>query len=181
MLTFIHNKSPSENHLTTITRCLADADNVFICSGHLKTEGVAILSDALKQAVARGARITVYSNEGDRRDRNTEPDAITALNDLGIEHILVKRFFLHTKLYLFEAGDNFTAVIGSANITKNALTENEEFSTIVTGQKGDDQHRKLAEYAAYLNAKCRAARVPAPARRRRTTSPKPPVSGAVSA
>jgi len=145
---------------------------------HSAPGGVEILSDALKQAVERGARITVYSNDG---DGDTQPRAVCALNKLGIEHVLVTAFFLHTKLYLFEAGDNFTAIIGSANITRNALTTNEEFSAVVTGKKGDDHHRKLAEYAAYLDARCRAARAPYPAKRRRAKSSKPPVSSTVMA
>ena len=65
MLKFVHNKSDTDNHLTAITKFLAEAETAFICSGHLKVGGVEVLSDALKQAVARGARITVYPNLGD--------------------------------------------------------------------------------------------------------------------
>jgi HKD family nuclease len=134
-----------------------------------------ILSDALKQAVARGARIIVYSNMG---DRDTRPRAISALKKLGVEHVLVKDFFLHTKLYLFESGENFTAITGSANITRNALTTNEEFSAVVRGRKEDDQHRDLTAYAAYLDTRCRSARAPASAsaRSRRGKGPKTTLS-----
>lgn len=173
MLTFIHNKSDTDNHLTAITGFLADAENAFICSGHLKTGGVEILSDALKYAVARGARIIVYSNVG---DGDTQPRAISALKKLGVEHVLVKDFFLHTKLYLFESGENFTAITGSANITRNALTTNEEFSAVVRGRKEDDQHRDLTAYAAYLDARCRSARAPASAKSRRSKGPKTTLS-----
>jgi HKD family nuclease len=169
MLTFIHNKSDTDNHLTAISGFLADAENAFIFSGHLKAGGVELLSDALKQAVARGARIIVYSNVG---DGDTQPRAISALKKLGVEHILVKDFFLHTKLYLFESGENFAAITGSANVTRNALTTNEEFSSVVTGRKEDDQHRDLSAYAAYLDARCRSARAPASAKTRRGKCPK---------
>lgn len=157
MLKFIHNKSDTDNHLTAIKKFLAEAETAFICSGHLKVGGVEVLSDASKQAVARGARITVYSNAG---DGDTQPRAISSLKKLGVEHVLVKEFFLHTKLYLFESGENFTALLGSANITRNALTKNEEFSAVVTGCKGDDRHRDLVAYAVYLDARCRSARAP---------------------
>lgn len=174
MPTFVYNKSPSENHLTALLPLLADAERVFICSGHLKEGGVELLADALVKAVSRGAQVTVYSNK-----RDTTTDAETALKKLGIEHIVVAGFYLHTKLYFFESSTQVTAILGSANITEGALTSNEEFSTVFTGTKKCDQLRKIAEYAAYLDVRCRAARASYQAKvRRRTKLPKPLASTA---
>ncbi|TCG01032.1 hypothetical protein BZM26_09750 [Paraburkholderia strydomiana] len=144
---------------------MADAENVFICSGHLKRGGVDVLSNELKKAVSRGARITVYSNLED-----TESRAVIALKKLGVEHIVVNGFYLHTKLYFFQTGDSFSAYIGSANITKNALTSNEEFSVLLTGKTGDDRHREIAAYAAYLDSRCRGCCAASTAKRRKAKS-----------
>jgi HKD family nuclease len=62
---------------------------------------------------------------------------------LGVEHIAVKGFYLHMKLYFFETGGNFPAFTDSTNITMNALTSNEEFCVFLTGTVGDDHHREI--------------------------------------
>lgn len=128
-----------------------------MCSGHLKFGGVKAIEDELKKAVDRGARVIFYSNE-----KHTERDAAEALAKLGVEHIVVdhSRAYLHTKLYCFEAGDRYSAIVGSANITKAALTSNEELSYVVDGIKGDPQHRQLAAYPAYLDHRCRQDQAP---------------------
>ncbi|OJA43470.1 hypothetical protein BGV68_33750 [Burkholderia ubonensis] len=75
-----------------------------------------------------------YSN-----DMHTKQEAADELAALGVEHIVVDngKTYLHTKLYYFEVDDRYAAIVGSANITKGALTSNEEFSYASTGIKGD--------------------------------------------
>lgn len=169
MLNFIHNRGTdsAENHLTAIRKSLSDAENAVICSGHLKLGGIDILSEELKKAIGRGARIAFYSNLED-----TDSRAAVALKKLGVEHIVVNGFYLHTKLYFFETGENFSAYIGSANITQNALTSNEEFSVLLTGKKGDDHYREITAYMTYLDSRCRANRAVTVAKRRRSAARK---------
>lgn len=63
--------------------------------------------------------------------------------------------YLHTKLYCFETGERYSAIVGSANITKGALTSNEEFSYAPSGVKGDFQHQQLAAHLEHLDSTCR--------------------------
>ncbi|TDN67032.1 phospholipase D-like domain-containing protein [Paraburkholderia sp. BL10I2N1] len=154
MSTFIWNQSKTgeHGHLAAIRKGLVDAHIISMCSGHLKFGGIKAIADELKKAVDRGARVIFYSN-----DKHTEQDAADGLATLGVEHIVVdhSRSYLHTKLYYFEAGDRYSAIVGSANITKAALTSNEELSYVVGGIKGDPQHRQLAAYLAHLDRRCR--------------------------
>lgn len=152
MLTFISNepKSKTKNHLSAIKRELAYAETISICSGHLKAAGIELISGELKAAVARGARIIFYSNGED-----TEPSAVTALAELRIEHIVVRHFYLHTKLYYFEMGERYSAYLGSANITAAGLKKNEEFSVAIAGSKGDEQHLAISNYLSHLDRRCR--------------------------
>jgi HKD family nuclease len=159
MSTFIWNQSKKgeHSHLATIKKALADAHIISMCSGHLKFGGIKAIADELKQAVDRGARVIFYSN-----DKHTEQDAADELATLGVEHIVVdhSRSYLHTKLYYFETADRYSAIVGSANITKAALTSNEELSYVVDGVKGDPQHQQLAAYLEHLDSKCRRDQAP---------------------
>ncbi|MFM0173272.1 phospholipase D-like domain-containing protein [Paraburkholderia sediminicola] len=133
---------------------MANADTIVMCSGWLKLGGIEALRSQIVTAVARGAKITFYSN----RTPETERDAIDALADLGVEHIVVEsRFYLHAKIYYFEAGDRFSALLGSANITEGGLRLNEELSVMIEGSVGDLQHAEIAAYLAHLDRRCRRA------------------------
>ena len=159
MSTFIWNQSKTgdDGHLAAIRKALVDAHIISMCSGHLKFGGINAIRNELKRAVDREARVIFYSN-----DKHTEQDAADMLAKLGVEHIVVDhhRSYLHTKLYYFQAGDRYSAIVGSANLTKAALTSNEELSYVVDGIKGDPQHRQLAAYLAHLDRRCRRDQAP---------------------
>lgn len=154
MSTFVWNRSKSgkNGHLAVIKNSLAGAEFVSLCSGHLKHNGVKAIAKELRQAIARGTKVRVYSN-----DMHTQQEAADELTSLGAEHIVVDsgKTYLHTKLYYFEVGDQYSAIVGSANITKGALTSNEEFSYVSSGVKGDPLHQQLAAYLAHLDRTCR--------------------------
>ena len=154
MSTFVWNRSKSgkDGHLAAMRKNLGNAESVSICSGHLKLNGVKAIAKELAGAIARGTKVVVYSN-----DIHTEQEAADELAALGAEHIVVKsrKRYLHTKLYYFESGDRYSAIIGSANFTEGALTSNEEFSYAPTGIKGDFQHQQIAAYLQHLDSTCR--------------------------
>jgi phosphatidylserine/phosphatidylglycerophosphate/cardiolipin synthase-like enzyme len=157
MLTLVSNvhKSRKTNHLETLRKLMANAETIVMCSGHLKLGGIEAITPEFKAAAARGAKVTFYSNGPD-----TQRTAIDALADLGIEHIVVdSRFYLHTKVYYFEAGDKFSALLGSANITDRGLRLNEELSVMIKGTLGDQQHSEMMAYLTHLDRRCRRARV----------------------
>lgn len=154
MSTFVWNrtKSGKDGHLAAMRKNLDVAEFVSICSGHLKLNGVKAIAGALRGAIARGTQVVVYSN-----DIHTEQEAADELAALGAEHIVVnsRERYLHTKLYYFESGDRYSAIIGSANITEGALTSNEEFSYAPVGIRGDLQHQQIAAYLRHLDSTCR--------------------------
>ncbi|WP_082886945.1 phospholipase D-like domain-containing protein [Achromobacter ruhlandii] len=154
MSTFVWNRSKSgkDGHLSVLKKNISDAEFVSICSGHLKFNGVKAIAKELRGALARGTQVVVYSN-----DIHTEQEAADELSALGAEHIVVasQERYLHTKLYYFESGDRYSAIIGSANITEGALKWNEEFSYAPTGIRGDFQHQQIAAYLQHLDSTCR--------------------------
>ena len=170
MLTLIsnlHKSSPTKsNHLKVVRDLMVDAETIVLCSGHLKFNGITHIKDQLHAATARGAKVTVYSNEYMTRD--TERKAITALAEWGIEHIVVRSgFYLHTKIYYFQTRDKFSALIGSANLTSGGFETNEEMSVLVKGVVGDPQHSQIIAHLEDLDLRCRQAQA-VPRKRKRT-------------
>lgn len=91
----------------------------------------------------------------------TEPRAITKLTQLGARVHSFRAPYLHSKLHYFETNGKYVALIGSANLTKGALVDNEELSSEVAGVVGDATHREIQRYLGFLSDRI-AARGAAP-------------------
>lgn len=67
------------------------------------------------------------------------------LESIGIEARLHQSKAFHPKGYVFEHKDRYTAIIGSANLTKAALVQNHEWNIRVSATKGSDLSSQLEE------------------------------------
>ncbi|MFL2832124.1 MAG: DEAD/DEAH box helicase [Coraliomargaritaceae bacterium] len=67
------------------------------------------------------------------------------LESIGIEARLHQSNAFHPKGYVFEHEDRYTAIIGSANLTKAALVQNHEWNIRVSATKGSDLASQLEE------------------------------------
>ncbi|QAY94300.1 hypothetical protein CUN63_29300 [Pseudomonas sp. ACM7] len=113
----------------------------------MKACGLSPLLKHLDNAIARGSRITIYTNH-----EHTDQDCVESLAGMGgLRHINVPRpTYLHTKLYYGRSGESYTAILGSANVTSGGLWKNEELSCQVSGRVTDDSHEQLALYLQRL-------------------------------
>jgi len=70
-----------------------------------------------------------------------------------IKHIIAdnKRRYLHSKIFHFENDNNFTSIIGYANITYDGLISNEELSVELNGAIGSNEHNEITHYLEALN------------------------------
>lgn len=145
------SNSNRKKHRAEIVRQILSSNTIILCSGWLKLDGLKLLLPALEQALRRPeTSIRVYSNA-----EHTEAEASKALETRQIEHICVSKaaFYFHSKLYYFERGSFFTAVVGSANITYGGLVRNEEVSTIYSGAVASPAQLAVKKYLDHLSAK----------------------------
>ena len=142
----IDNLSPS-NHLEKLIDLISKYDTIILCAGWVKLDGVELISESLRLAVERGAKITVVSNK-----KHTAPLCVKHLKRIKVNHFFPKKGckYVHTKLYYFEGNDKYTYIIGSANITKGALTNNEELSVCITGEINDQNHIEITPYIEHI-------------------------------
>jgi HKD family nuclease len=140
----------NDNHGKVLAAFIGESERMVLCSGWLDYPGLELLLPSLDLALARGAAIRVYSNK-----KHTKAGAARALaKRSAITHVIADntRRYLHTKLYYFENGDSYTAMIGSANLTKGGLGCNEELSLVLNGSHGDAGHAQITQYLAELAA-----------------------------
>jgi hypothetical protein len=77
------------------------------------------------------------------------PDALDLLHQIGSADLRVftgdgSGGVLHAKVWLVETGRRYVAAVGSANITREALSANEEATTLIQGRAGDRAFDELA-------------------------------------
>lgn len=143
----VHNNG-ERDHGALLQKLIAESETSVLCSGWLKFEGLGLLLGSIDLAVRNKARITVYSNK-----KHTEAAATNALKKRpAIRHFIANNVhrYLHSKIYYFEQGTQYTALIGSANITVGALTTSEELSVHLTGTIGDPNQEQIKAYLANL-------------------------------
>lgn len=141
----ITNLKEENNHKTLIERLILSSDKIIICSGWMKQKGLNELLPSLIQAVnVNGAVVKIFTNKV-----HTQPTATKSLSKIKkIEHILISKNkkTLHSKIYYFQKEDKFTAIIGSANITKGGLIESEELSVEFKGIINSAEHMEIEKY-----------------------------------
>jgi HKD family nuclease len=135
-------------HKHLLAELIKKSDLSILCSGWIKLPGLKDLLPAIDSALEKGAKIIFYSNLEQTLDGVTEELASRS----ALTHHIVddSKRALHTKIYYFETGERYTAVIGSANITKGGLNGNEELSVRLGGTKGDQLYHQLHQYLQNL-------------------------------
>ena len=115
---------------------ILSADEILVVMAFIKTSGVAILRDALARAIQQGVPVqlvtSLYMQAHDAK-------AIQDLAEMGVDiriDLDVTRSDLHAKGWLFRRhGKNSTAIIGSSNLSAQALGRGREWNLRVSEQE----------------------------------------------
>jgi len=135
------------NHKTVLVELIEWSDECYFCTSFFDKKGLDCILPAFISGISdRAMKVKIYSNG---ESKYTKSSVILKLKKIPeIEHVIVleKGRRLHSKIYLFEKGNDFQVIIGSANLTDNGLRKNEELSTIFKGIKGSSEYSKIKEY-----------------------------------
>ena len=112
--------------LTTLTNELLTCEEFLFSVAFVTNSGVASLISILKELEHKGIKgkivVSQYQNF-------TEPNALKRLINLSnLELRIVTENNFHAKGYIFKKKDNYTLIVGSSNLTQNALSFNREWN-----------------------------------------------------
>lgn len=122
----VNNKTEGKKVLTTIENELLLCDNFWFSVAFVTTSGVASLINTLKLIEEKGKfgkiLVSQYLNF-------TQPEALARLIQLrNIEVKIAVEGDFHAKGYLFRNGLYYNLIVGSSNLTANALSVNKELN-----------------------------------------------------
>lgn len=119
--------------LNTIQKELKDCEEFFFSVAFLTTSGLAVLFNILEELQSRNIKgkilVSQYLNF-------TQPEALKKLLYFkNIESRIVVNGNFHAKGYLFKTKDIYNLIIGSSNLTANALCVNKEWNLKISATK----------------------------------------------
>jgi len=125
-----NQKQPAKKILTSIIQELDLCDRFFISVAFVTTSGIATIINKLKELENKGVKgeilVSQYLNF-------TQPEALKRLSQFKNIHLKVSTSGnTHSKAYIFEKKGHYTLIVGSSNLTAQALTTNQEWNLKVT-------------------------------------------------
>jgi superfamily II DNA or RNA helicase/HKD family nuclease len=116
--------------LTNLVHELHHCHEFFFSVAFVTNSGVAALINVLKELESKGVRGKIVASQ---YQNFTEPKALErliALKNLEVRIVVENNF--HAKGYIFKRNDTFSLIVGSSNLTQDALSYNKEWNIKLT-------------------------------------------------
>ena len=134
----INHPKRGEKVLTSLLSELETSIGFYFSVAFITTSGVACIIEQLKRLEEAGVKGKILTSQ---YLNFTQPDALARLLQFAnLEVRIETRKAFHSKGYLFEKEkDKYNLVLGSSNLTQNALTTNVELNISMTELNGSDE------------------------------------------
>lgn len=122
----VNQKTPPKKILSTILKELSICNEFYISVAFVTTSGIATIINQLKELEERGVKgqvlVSQYLNF-------TQPEALKRLMQFNnIELRIMTSGNAHAKGYIFKNNSHYNLIVGSSNLTANALSTNKEWN-----------------------------------------------------
>ncbi len=147
----VNSKKPRKKILSSLLWELRTCESFFISVAFLTTGGVATIINVLHELEQKGVRgkvvVSQYLNF-------TQPEALRRLLQFeNIELKIATNVDAHSKGYLFRKKDHFSLIVGSSNLTQNALASNKEWNLQVSAiEDSKIIHKVQQEFESDFNS-----------------------------
>ncbi|MCX6053637.1 MAG: DEAD/DEAH box helicase [Chloroflexi bacterium] len=126
----INNNLAGIKVLSTLERELKNCDEFWFSVAFVTTSGLATIINRLKELEEKNVKGKILTSQ---YLNFTQPEALRRIKNFkNIELKIATEGSFHAKGYLFRKGENFNLIIGSSNLTADALTSNQEWNLKVT-------------------------------------------------
>lgn len=146
----VNQKKPPKKVLTTILHEFENCSEFFISVAFVTTSGVAAIINKLKELENRNIKgeilVSQYLNF-------TQPEALKRLLKFkNIELRIATTGNVHSKGYIFKANQHFNLIVGSSNLTAQALSTNKEWNIKVSAlDQSGIVEKVLSEFKSNFN------------------------------
>ena len=117
--------------LTAIEKEMKGCDDLFISVAFITMGGIAPLLGTLKDLEKQGTRGRILTTDYLMFSDPRALDKLASLSNLDVRVFKTgeNNVGFHTKGYMFHNGDNLRIIVGSSNLTQDAITKNHEWNT----------------------------------------------------
>ena len=117
--------------LTAIEKEMKGCDDLFISVAFITMGGIAPLLGTLKDLENQGVHGRILTTDYLLFSDPRALDKLASLNNLDVRVFKTgeNNVGFHTKGYMFHNGDNLRIIVGSSNLTQDAITKNHEWNT----------------------------------------------------
>lgn len=146
----VNNSKSGRKILTSIINELKKCDEFYFSVAFITNSGVAALINVLKELESKGIRGKILASQ---YQNFTEPRALKRLIELkNIDVRIVTDSNFHAKGYIFKRNDIYTLIVGSSNLTQNALSYNQEWNLKVSSlENGEILNQTTKEFNRIFN------------------------------
>ena len=128
----VNDNNRGEKVLTSLISELRTCDSFYMSVAFVTCSGVTVLLSVLQELMDRGVTGTLIASQ---YQNFTEPKALQQLmhfHNIELRIVTEDQSRMHTKGYLFRKGNKYSVIVGSSNLTQNALCENQEWNLRVS-------------------------------------------------
>lgn len=148
----VNKAEQGEKVLTEIIKELNNCDCFMFCVAFLTMSGYQVLLKTLIELEERGIKGTIIVSQ---YQNFTEPKALRRLKELtniDLRIVTEDTCRMHTKGYVFKKGNEYKIIVGSSNLTQNALCVNKEWNVKLSSLKhGSYTESILSEFEHMYN------------------------------
>ena len=133
------SNSHGKKVLTVIEKEMKGCDDLFISVAFITMGGIAPLLGTLKDLEKQGTHGRILTTDYLMFSDPRALDKLSSLSNLDVRVFKTgeNNVGFHTKGYMFHNGDNLRIIIGSSNLTQDAITKNHEWNTrLVSSTEG---------------------------------------------
>ena len=128
----INDIDRGEKVLTSVVADLTKCDEFMISVAFITNSGITVLLNTLSDLEQRGVKGRIIASQ---YQNFTDPIALKRLlrfKNIELRVVTEDKANMHTKGYIFRKGEDYSIIVGSSNLTQNALCENKEWNLKVS-------------------------------------------------
>lgn len=132
-----------EKVITSIIHELLNCDEFLFSVAFLTVSGVQVLLNTLLKLKEKNVKGIIIVSQYQNFTDPVAMDRLRKFENIELRFVTEDVAKMHTKGYIFKKQDEYTFIVGSSNLTQNALCQNIEWNIKICGKNSGSYYKKL--------------------------------------